>query len=238
MPELLDPERLLPLVLLGIYIADSLMLMGPYDLLLESRRAGRHVPLFPARSYRIARKAPLLLNPLTPWRLLARYRWDAPREADTVTGPAVPRGEFHAWLATLATLLMIALMVGIPVSLFIVGLTRIKIAMIAECYLLVLIIAIGTFFGRRALGMTMGEAAQRAFEILLCPPLAINFPRKLGLSVTKSLDLETLDETSAQRAREAIAQRIGDRIALLDEDSEESTRLKVILSSLPPAEAP
>jgi hypothetical protein len=181
---------LLLAVLIGLYLADCLVLLGPGQGLLHFEK--RAVALdFGLSSYVLRGRVPALLNPLTPW--IPAFK-TAPLSAAS-SGSRSPRlhkqRRCHYWVVTTWPMLIVhaGLMFGaVPYLLMTARYRELTIAV--GCAF----VSAGAlvFIGWRVaadLGIGRRSYLSLAFQAALCLPLSLNLLRKLAL-------LATLEETA------------------------------------------
>ncbi len=217
-------EWLLALGVAGFYLQDAALLLH-YDEIVLVRR-GRRWSASAGGEARLRDRYLYLPNPLTPAAPLLRSGW---------LDPAEPREHWAGLAHFLAAatgfgpacrLLAGLLLVALPLLLWRFPHPLAMLALAAAVYATVLAIGLRLWRFRRVLELERGQALKLAFELLCCPPHAINTVRRLcarrGLR-GNALDAmrHLLDPAPARSAAAEIGQRLdmaedfhGDRAAL------------------------
>ncbi|HVY99543.1 MAG TPA: hypothetical protein VHA35_08585 [Dongiaceae bacterium] len=173
---------LLLAVLLGLYLADCLVLLGPGQGLFRFEKRAIRLD-FGLSSYVMRGRVPALLNPLTPW--IPAFR-TAPLAATPAGAPAprlhpLRRGHYRI-LAAWPMLLVQAALMFAAVPCFLVTARYRELAIAVACAF----VAAGflLFVGWRVaadLGLGRRQYAALAFQAAVCLPLSLNLLRKLAL---------------------------------------------------------
>lgn len=199
------PEIWLSALVWALYVADCLRLVYYNEVLIEVdllRAPSVHVHL-PSTALRTGSRHIALLPLLTPHAPVFRAAWMSAPDADAVVTPcaralAAARGLRD--LAAPAVLLWATLLVGLPAWLMLgeplFGLFLLCLLLACEALLIG-----GLLERRRALGLSGVETAQILFECIVCPPNAINLPRKLAVRMTPHADLLAWLEDGSTRVR-------------------------------------
>ena len=186
----LSTEALLALLIVALYLKDSLLLLRPDEAVLVRGLGGWRAG-FGARGYKLAGKEPWLANPLAPHAPVWRLGWAMRGEGTPPTADAA------AWQPALSPLARLA-----PFACFSWGLLFVVIptavlaqwgvvATLGAVALLYLNIAAGlgvTWLQRRPLGLGARAFALLAFECLVCAPYSANLVRRLSLAQRPSED--------------------------------------------------
>lgn len=226
----LQPELTLTLVATAIYLADCIYLLASSECLIEQRGPNERRALFGGQLWRLARKEPLLINPLTPWRRLQRIQWTL-RALETGGSLEVPVLVEKRWVAALATSLMILVLAGLPIVLLVVPVVSLKLTVITMIYLVIIVILRQLFRHSEELGFEPGVFVQTAAEILLCPPLAINAYRKIKAR-KEPLRLVALGSSDLDLLADGVLPRLQERLKMHEEASEAHERLRILIETL------
>jgi hypothetical protein len=188
----------------------------------RDRRRWRAV--FGAQHWPVARREPLVLNPLIPHRRVIRVVWSEreprPAAAELVAGLTERHVLDRLWLPLCG--MALALFVLLPMGLFgRLGLYAIGAAL--ALYYACALAALGwVWFRRSRAQITASALTGVALQILLCPPLGLNLVRKVSLATQpRDLDLFAVAGTvfnaeDLVQAKLQCASRIDERIDLLD----------------------
>ncbi len=176
----LNVEVGLGLMVLAMYLKDSLLLLAPDEAVLEHTGRGGWQARFGWRRWTLAGREPCLPNPFTPQRPLYRLRWRMQAAApycsppdQLAVAPELRRLAPFVWTAWLA------LFVVLPIGLFGPGGS---IALLAAVCLLYAnnLLALGLVYRwRDRLGLSRRQVLLTAFELLVCPPYSVNLVRRL-----------------------------------------------------------
>lgn len=188
----LSPEALLALMIVALYLKDSLHLLHADEALLVRGVGGRWRARFGARGFKLAGREPYLAHPLTPHAPVFRLRWrmSAAGAAD-VASAVTPAEATHpagtarleaprplARLAPFAWLAWLLLFVAIPLTVLArLGVTS-TLAAVALLYLDIVVALVLAWRWRAALGLGGRAFALLAFEVLACAPYAANLVRR------------------------------------------------------------
>jgi hypothetical protein len=173
-------EVLLVLGVVVLYLQDSLLLLH-YDELVFTR-AGRHWVASTGGSHWGGRYLHLG-NPFTPARAMLRASW---LSAETA-GAMATRSSLAHFLDGLrpfrigARVLWGELLVLLPLVLWALPHPLLVLAVFALVYATVAVLALQLWRWRRVLELRSRDVAALAFELLACPPHAINVVRRLSL---------------------------------------------------------
>lgn len=220
----LQAEWTLMALAAALYVWDSALLLYANEGLLTPRgRDGWALEL--GSTLRLAGRELYLPSPLTLHRPLFRLAWSFEAPAAGDPGWSARRAAFRP-LAPLVWGMAAALFVLLPLGLFSRFGEPMLIAALALLYLDILAALAWAALRRTRLGIAPKRLAALAFELLVCPPFALNLVRRLSLEIPIGEDLiaaarrlQGADEWQASRA--LFAARLDD--ALLDE-SEDSPR--------------
>jgi len=173
---------LLLAVLIGLYVADCLILLGPgQGLLVFEKRAIRLD--FGLSSYVMRGRVPAMLNPLTPW--IPAFKTAPLVTAVSGSHPLRlhPLRRSYYWIVTTWPMLLVhaALMFGAAPYFLMAGRYR-ELAIAVACAF----VSAGflLFVGWRVamdLGLSRRHYAALAFQSVVCLPISLNLLRKLAL---------------------------------------------------------
>ena len=227
-------EVALMLLVLGLYLYDSLLLLASNEAVLFQGWRGRWHAAFGADGWRLGMREPLLPNPLTPHRPLYRLRWrfDAPNEASAdATARLVPVELLR--LTPFVLGLWLALFVLLPASLFFPAIGVSIGAAVAFAYLNIVAALLTLAALRAKLGLAASRFAALAIECLLCPPFAINLVRKLAAPTPSRENFLVASERllggeALAQVHAACARRLDEQIDL---EAEASPRMACLLAT-------
>jgi hypothetical protein len=175
-------EVLLPVGAIAFYLFDSAMLLYSNELLLH-RRAQRWTYSAGSNFFLLGRRL-WLANPFEPQYALFRVAWS---ETDRRPAQDKPQ-EMAAFLVALRPLrylvlvLLILLIGGLPLSALLFGAGIVMLAVIGLYYACVLLALAMVYARREIFGLGSARAMLSvAFDVLACPPFAVNLVRKLSL---------------------------------------------------------
>lgn len=208
-------EWLLVLGVVGFYLQDSALLLH-YDEIVVTRR-GRRWAASTGSASQIGGRYLYLPDPLRPASPLFRIGWMAdparsPREHWAGLDHYLAALErFGPWCRSLWGLLLIAL----PWLLWRSASPTVMLGLAVAIYLNVLKIGIDLWRYRRVLALSGAQAGSLAFELLCCPPHAINVVRRL--CARRGLHGDAIDAArrllAPAQARE-LAGRIDERLEM------------------------
>ena len=221
-------ESLFVLLLVLLYLHDSLALLYGNEALLEWRRRPRL--LFGSDMLRVAAKELVLPSPWTPWRPLFRLSWHARPAAHDAALPAPT--DFAAIAKALAPVrwflpqIAAGLFVGLPFCVFMNAGWVPFLAVVAVIYGGIAAAVVSVWFARRRLGLGNRRFAALAFECFACPPCALNAIRRITIALPIADDAiavarSTLADAEARTAIGEILRRIDADMATTDDDSGE-----------------
>ena len=223
-----SPEVWLSAAVWVFYLVDSLRLVYYNEVLVEVdllRTPSIHLHL-PSNALKVGRRHIALLPLVTPHAPAFRVAWMSAPDASETRTPcaealAVAR-RVHD-LAAPSVLLWATLLVGLPTWLALgeplFGLFVLWLALMCEWRL------VGALCARRGeFGLSGLETAQMVFECIVCPPNAINLPRRLAARLAPRADLLAwLADGPRLRApdADALLARIGELNSLSGADEDE-----------------
>jgi len=228
------PELWLAATLWALFLADSLRLVHIDEVLVEvdllrSPSLAVHVP---AARLRIGRRYLTMLPPFTPHAPVFVASWMV-RDGE-VSDPgvrALARARLLRTLAAPSILLWATLLFGVPSWLYI-DLPSYGVLLLALVLGCEFVLLRGLVRLRGPLGLSGLQTAQLAFECLVCPPNAINLPRKLAPLQQTPADLQAWvaenPKAMAIDHRARLLERIAESLDLLDDDDPRRRRLNDI----------
>lgn len=219
------PEALLVAVLVGLYVYDAGVWLHGNEAVLTVTARGAWKAGFARRLGTWRGRQLYLPNLAAPWRPAFKLVWQfsspGRSQHESWAGYTQALRHFGPLVASLFVMLFVVLP---PIVLARLGeLTILGLFVIA--YLHVIAICGLLWKRRRPLGLTSRQFAALAFELLLCPPFAVNVVRRLSLSVPVGEDfsLASARLLTPERLRAAQGEmllRLDDEIAAEAEDSE------------------
>lgn len=233
-------------LIVGLYLQDTLLLLYDNEGVLEPRGAGRYRAHFGARSFHLAGRNPYVPNPFTPWRELFRFAWhpeDVPR-ASVPAGGVTPEAARRALRSLRWGMPPIAagLFVGLPVCLYFnLGWTPF-LSLVTVMYTGAGFMLVALWRRRSHLALRNRTWIGLAFESLVCLPCALNLPRKVSSRLRMSEDLldaarARLDGPALKQCTAHLAERIDEALAGAETGSaawETLTRYRARLSETAP----
>lgn len=234
----LSAETWLVLLALGLYLYDALLLLEADEMVLV-QRAGIWQPVFGANGWKLARREPLMPNPLSPWQPLARVRWSFEQGlADGSALAATPALPAVALAPRIGVALLWAIVFfALPLCLFVFRHTVGTLLVIASLYAAVVFVLLGLRREAVAFGLPSGRFRMMCIECIACPPFAINAVRRVTLAAPARAEL-TWIAAQAGRAgrlealRAQLARRVAEQIEAEPEGSARSARLAQAARSL------
>ena len=178
-------ESLFVLLLVLLYLHDSLALLYGNEALLEWRRQPRL--LFGSDMLRVSGKELVLPSPWTPWRPLFRLAWHVQPALPDAAQPAPT--DFAKLARALVPMrwclpqIAAGLFVGLPLCVYRnTGWTPFLLV-VAVIYAGIASAVVLLWFARRELGVSKRRFAALAFECLACPPCALNIIRHVAVAL-------------------------------------------------------
>ena len=175
---------------IGFYIADSFTLAFHNELLLaaSSPKRWRYVP----RTAELAGKYLYVPNLFKPYQLLLKLRWHtdihAGQSRDELILPVQQLAGALLVLQILVICLALQILLLFPLTIYLYGLGVLSLLLMLLIYSTILSAVVVVFFKRQQFNLSLSAYAKLAFEVLACPPFAINLLRKLGLSQSVTVD--------------------------------------------------
>lgn len=212
----LGPESLLAILVIGLYINDSVSLLQGNQAMLEQGTRGGWSARLPTRRFTLLGKHVFMGGLLPPNTLLFKLAWTM--EADA---PASPGWEAYGRLLLpfqwAAALLFAFIMVVLPFALIARAGDAAVLILLALAYSAICGVWIALWLGRRRLGLSSRYCLTLGVEMLLCPPIAANLARRLSLQRVVDEDFVSacrrlLSPQEWGAVAEAIAVRIGDEL--------------------------
>lgn len=214
---------------IGFYIADSLTLSFHNEFLLAASASRRwhYVP----RTAELAGKYLYVPHLFKPYQLLLKLKWHADmhggQPGDELILPVRQLAGSLLVLQMLVICLALQILLLFPLTIYLYGLGVLSLLLMALIYSTILFAIAVVFFKRQQFNLSLSACTKLAFEVLACPPFAVNLLRKLGLSQSVSVDGLGLAECllaadDYQQVLEDIIQEV-DMMQVLLEDTD-STR--------------
>jgi len=176
----LAAESLLAVLIIGLYVNDSVSLLPGNQAVLEQGMRGGWAGRLPTRRFTLLGKHVFMGGLLPPNTLLFKLAWTM--EADA---PAAPGWEAYGRLLLpfqwAAAFLFAFIMVLLPLALIVRAGDAAILVLLALSYTSICGVWIALWLGRRRLGLSSGYCLKLGAEMLLCPPVAANLPRRLSL---------------------------------------------------------
>ncbi|MDB5873777.1 MAG: hypothetical protein JWQ07_3219 [Ramlibacter sp.] len=222
-------ESLLALLIVGLYVNDSVHLLRANQAVLERGLRSGWVARLPTRRFTLLGKHVLMGGLLPPNTLLFKISW-----AMEVDSPASPGweayGDVLAPFQWAAAFLFVLIMVLLPIALVArVGDAGV-ITVLTIIYSAICGIWTAVWLARQRLGLTSHYCLKLGAEMLLCPPIAANLPRRISLQCSVDEDFVSacrrlLSSREWAATAERIAMRIDDELEAEDAGSSRSLRL-------------
>lgn len=224
-----SPELVLMLVALGLYLYDSAVLLHINEGVMTPRRGGWRVR-FGSSRFIVRGRQLYLPSPFLPHRPGFRLLWDLDPPPPEGPGAWEARRQLFRPVAPLVCAMAVALFGLLPLGLF---------SVLGDWALL---LAIATLYGsiagalawivmrRKQLGLGARRLAGLAFELLACPPFAVNVVRRVAVEMP--LDADLVGAARALQRPEDWQETRGELIARLDEQidaEDEGSRRSALL---------
>jgi hypothetical protein len=203
-----NPELLLVIGMVGLYLYDSTMLLASNEVILSHERKGKWSALFGADGFQVRRKEPFLPNPFFPHRPLYRFAWNTTGFVGPSQPWAAPSNPYGV-LAPFIWCMAVALFILIPLGLF-SRLSNVAIfAGVTIFYASGLMALVIVWLKRDIYGISSKQFVSLAFESLTCPPFAINMVRHLSLDIKPAEDfLSAADRLLEEDARKSALKKV------------------------------
>jgi hypothetical protein len=178
----ISAELLLTLLIVGLYLNDSTTLLRADEGVLELRPRGRWVASFATRRFTLLGKHVYVGGLIPPNTLLFKLAWAMECEMPEKPGweRAAPSLHRYQWAGAF---MFVLVMVLLPAALLTKAGDTVAIVLIAAIYASILAVALALWLDRKPMGLTPGHCFRLIAEMLLCPPVAANLPRRLSLQV-------------------------------------------------------
>jgi hypothetical protein len=223
-------EVLAMVLIVGLYLQDTLLLLYDNEGVLERRGAHGYRVHFGALSFHLAGRNPFMPNPLTPWRVLFRFAWhaDALSPQRPIASSVTPESAQAALQGLYWGLPPIAagLFAGLPACLYLNLGWGPFLCLVALMYTGAVIMLVEIWRQRAGLGLRRSALIGLTFESLVCLPCALNLPRKVSSRLSMSEDLldaarARLSKAELRRATEHIVDRVDESLASAEAGSAE-----------------
>ena len=175
----LASEALLMLGVFGLYLLDAAMLLYADEVVLTRGRKGWSASI--GAGYMLGGRFPCLPAPFAPWRATFRESWDATLQPDA-TAPAEAFWRALLPVQCASAVLSGLLFVVLPSALFLHATHMQLLILIATVYCTSATCIAYTIRRRHILGLSGRAVAALAFDVLACPPFAVNIARKISLA--------------------------------------------------------
>lgn len=179
-------EILLMAGILGLYLYDASLLLFCNEGILSPAKRGWNVA-FGSDKMRLLGKETVLLDPLLIHRPAYRLSWHFEREGQS--GNWVPAPGLYTPLLPMLAGVALGLLVLLPLGFFTAFGTTALAAALLLVFPSIIAALVWVWLNREALSLTTGRFAQLAFELLVCPPFALNMVRHLSLNAAVGEDL-------------------------------------------------
>jgi hypothetical protein len=227
-------EVLAMVLIVGLYLQDTLLLLYDNEGVLERRGADGYRLHFGVLSFHLAGRNPYVPNPLTPWRVLFRFAWhvDASPSQRPLAANLTPESaetalqSLHWGMAPIAA----GLFIGLPACLYLNLGWKPFLCLVGVMYTGAVAMLVGLWRQRARLALRHSALIGLTFESLVCLPCALNLLRKVSSRLGMSEDLVAaararLPEAELRRATEHIVSRVDESIASAEAGSAEWTAL-------------
>lgn len=224
-------EVLLMLVAAGLYLYDSALLLHINEGVVTPKRGGGWRVRFGSSHLSFRGKELYVPSPFLPHRPGFRLLWDLPSRSMEARSVWKARRELFKPVVPLVWAMAFALFVLLPLGLFSVLGDWILLLALAVLYLgsAGALLWLGT--RRRQLGMSARQFGILAFELLACPPFAVNVIRRVSVEMPLDADLMSVARELQAPAdwnatRGEFITRLDEQIDAEDENSERIARLR------------
>lgn len=229
-------EFWLPIGAAAFYLYDAVLLLWQNELVYTRGRNGWLVD--GGSQIRLGARRLFLPNPLLPQRpqFLVRWSGNDPRAADA--DAEVPDELLRALRPIGAlNLAQLALLVALPIALWVDGAGLAALAVFALFYVLSIVALVFMFRRRAALGLSLRQCWLQALDAIACAPFAVNLTRRIAL--LHGLTGEPLRFAARHfaapalaQARELVAARIHEELADPDASAQLEQKLATVLARL------
>jgi hypothetical protein len=207
-------ELALMLVALGLYLYDSALLLHINEAVITPRRGGWRLR-FGSSHLGFRGKELYLPSPFLPHRPGFLLLWPLRPGSTDAPGIWESRRKLFRPVAPLVWAMACALFVLLPLGLFSVVGDWILLVALALLYAAIAGVLLWLAMKRRELGLSASRLGSLAFELVACPPFAVNVVRRVSVEMPLDADL-ALAARQLQRPEEWDATR-GELVARLDE---------------------
>ena len=230
---LLQAEVLLMVLAIGLYLYDSALLLHVNEGVILPKRGGGWLVRFGSSNVCLMGKELYLPSPFSPHRPAFRLLWDLPSKPMEVQSAWEARRELFKAVVPLVWAMAFALFVLLPLGLFSRLGDRMVLLAIVVLYLNIAGALSWLGMHRKQLGMSIRHFGVLAFELLVCPPFAVNVIRRVSLEMPVDDDLMVVARQLQAPAdwsatRERFIARLDEEI---DAEDENSTRIALLRDS-------
>lgn len=220
------PEALLVAVLAGLYVYDAgVWLYGNEAVLTRTRRGWQAG--FAARFGLWRGRHFYLPSLLAPWRPVFKLVWQyqAPVQSQPAPWPGADAEAALRHFGVLVASLFVTLFIGLPVVVLGRQGDATILALFGIVYLHVIAICVLLWRRKAALRLAPRQLGALAFELLVCPPFAVNVVRRLTLDMKVGEDFflaaaRLLPPERLYAVQRQLVLRLDDEIAAEAEDTE------------------
>lgn len=228
----LSYEGLLVIGILAFYLYDSAMLLFFNDIIFVERY-GTWSFACPSDRWQILGKLLYFPNPLKPDASLFRLTWSTDSQTSIDSQDEATERLIKALnpLRYLALGLLFIMIFGLPVVILILGTGLWFYILLAAIYITILLMLFYSYWRKGALGISRRVWATLAFEIVLCPPFALNIVRKLTLKhvlTSNPIDFARryFMKESFHKLIHSVQMRLNEELELVDSDSHRSAEIR------------
>lgn len=178
---MIPPEYALVIGVFVFYLYDALISFYGNEILLEG--AGSHWKVISRTGWLAGGRYLHVPNPLAPYRMVFKGAWPV---APLPQVPAFSRKRAKVFARSMAplqwltALLAVQLLLGLPL-LVLLERRDLLVGLAGTIYLSAALAASALFYRRRAFGLSKRACWSIAFDLMCCPPFAINAVRKVSL---------------------------------------------------------
>jgi hypothetical protein len=224
-------EALLVLLAVGLYLYDSALLLHINEGVIAPKRGGGWQVRFGSSQLCLRGKELRVPSPFLPHRPEFRLVWGLRSKSMAADSVWEARRELFKPLAPLVWAMACALFVFLPLGLFSVLGDWILLAAIGVLYPSIAAALVWLGMKRKELRMSARQLSRLAFELLVCPPFAINVIRRVSAEMPLDSDLMAVarqlqDPADWHATRKAFIARLDEQIDAEDENSERMALLQ------------
>lgn len=224
-------EAALMLVALGLYLYDSALLLHINEGVISPRRGGRWRLRFGSSHLSFRGKELYLPSPFLPHRPGFRLLWHLRPGAMDASAAWEARRKLFRPVAPLVWAMGCALFVLLPLGLFSFFGDWILLLAVGVLYAGIAGALLWLGMKRKELGLSARRLGSLAFELVACPPFAVNVVRRLSVEMPLDADLlaaarQLQGPEDWEATRGELIARLDEQIDAEDEDSERSALLK------------